>query len=178
MLRCCGLLKDSQTSCCLPLRKSLLQIKLWESVKIYLFFRQLAFATAVGRLLVFPPPRSVLDRLAAAAAFIIRLFLTGSAFTPLMLHKWEFHMVHGYHGMNPHHLQSDVAFEGGLALQVLVAAASGAAPKGHAGGHVDELHFPRVLLLHVHQLLHGPAHAPRHHLVERHHSRVTVFWRV
>lgn len=67
------------------------------------------------------------------------------------------------------HLQSDVAFEGGLALQVLVAAASGAAPKGHAGGHVDELHFPRVLLLHVHQLLHGPAHAPRHHLVERHH---------
>lgn len=66
------------------------------------------------------------------------------------------------------HLQSDVAFPGGLALQGLVPAAAGAPPERDAGGHVDVLHPPGVLLLHVHQLLHGLAHALGPHLLERH----------
>lgn len=143
-------------------------------VKIYLVLRELALATALCCLLVFPPAGSVLDRL---TAFIIQKLLTGSAFTSLMLHKGEFHMVHRYHGMNPHHLQCDVAFKCSLALHVLVPTATRAAPKWDTGRHVDVLHLSRVLLLHVHQLLHGPTHAPHPHLLEPHHS-VTPFWRV
>lgn len=66
------------------------------------------------------------------------------------------------------HLQSDVAFKRRLALQVLIAAATVASPKWDAGRHVEVFHLSRVLLLHIHQLLHRLAHALCPHLVQSH----------
>lgn len=66
------------------------------------------------------------------------------------------------------HLQSDVPFMGRLALQIVIPTATRASPKWDTGRHVDVLHFSRILLLHIHQLLHGPTHALHPHLMERH----------
>lgn len=66
------------------------------------------------------------------------------------------------------HLQSDVALKCRLALQVLIATATRASLKWDASGHVGIFHFSRVLLLYIHQLLHGLTHAPCPHLLEGH----------
>lgn len=66
------------------------------------------------------------------------------------------------------YLQSDVALERWPAFQALVAAATVASLKWDASRHVEVFHLSRVLLLHIHQLLHRLAHALCPHLVQSH----------
>lgn len=69
--------------------------------------------------------------------------------------------------MQPH-LQSDVAFKCRLALQILISTATRASLKWDTSRHVGIFHFSRVLLLYIHQLLHGLTHALCPHLLECH----------
>lgn len=66
------------------------------------------------------------------------------------------------------YLQSDVAFKRWPAFQALVAAATVTSLKWDASRHVEVFHLSRVLMLHIHQLLHWLAHALCPHLVQGH----------
>lgn len=66
------------------------------------------------------------------------------------------------------YLQGDVAFQRWTAFQALVATATVASPKWNASRHVEVFHLSRVLLLHIHQLLHWLTHALCPHLVQSH----------
>lgn len=163
---------NSHTGCC-PLRQLTFHPKL---VTIYLVLRELAFSTADVWLLVLPPVRSAPDRL--TAAFVILRFLTESAVTFSMLYKCQFHMLHRYQGKNPHHLQCDVPFSGGTALQFLICTASWAPPQWDTSRYVDVLHIFWELVLHIHQLLHGSTHAPCQHLHKSHCVWLSLLWEV
>lgn len=106
--------------------------------------------------------------------FIFKGVLSGSTFTSLMLNKCHFNILPSLSWLDFQELHGNVVGICGHALQVLVPAAPGTAPQRHAGRAEDVLHFSRVLLHHLHQLLNGAAETPTPHLPEEHHFRSTV----
>lgn len=66
------------------------------------------------------------------------------------------------------HLQGNVALKCRLALQILISTATRAPLKWDTSRNVGIFHFSRVLLLYIHQLLHGLTYALCPHLFERH----------
>lgn len=67
------------------------------------------------------------------------------------------------------YLHGNICSLSGMALEVLVCAATSAPHQGNAGGAVDVLHLRRVFLHHLHQLLNGTAKAATPNLFKHKH---------